>query len=157
MDFIPLSLPIPTWIPVLQVIGIFLVLSGLPLAFKKVSDSKWAGVCIAAIGLGLVAMLVSFIGTGVQKDATREALAEWESAVVAEVQDVYGIELSHDEFVALDFPAAEPDENFVAYGTIADTVVKGGMVKQKATTLIWSDGELSLGSLKGELVSVRGH
>lgn len=156
MDFIPLSLPIPTWIPVLQVIGIFLVASGVPLAFKKVSDSKWAGVCITTMCLGLVAMLVGFIGTGIQKDTTREALADWESAVVAEVQDVYGIELSHDEFVMLGFPATEPDEDFVAYGTIADTVVKGGMVKQKATTLIWSDGELSLGSLKGELTTVGG-
>lgn len=156
MDFIPLSLPVPTWIPVLQVIGILLILSGLPLAFKKVSDSKWAGVCITTMCLGLVAMLVAFVGTGIQKDTTREALTEWESAVVAEVQDVYGIELSHDEFVALDFPATEPDEAFVAYGTIADTVVKGDMVKQKATTLIWSDGELSLGSLKGELTRVGG-
>lgn len=155
MDFIPLTVPDGTWVSVIQVVGVgLMVISAVPLVFKKVSETKWATVCAVGLSLGVVAALASLIGAGVLKDATLANAAEWERSVIAEVQDVYGVELSHDEFVALDFPATEPKEDFVAYGTIADTVVKGGQVKQKATTLIWSDGELSLASLKGELTPV---
>lgn len=156
MDFISLDSPDGSWIFVLQVIGLALVILSLPLVFKPVSDSKWGIVFIITLGLGVVSALVSFVGVGFQKDAELRATADWESAVIAEVQGVYGIELSHDEFVALDFPATEPDGDFVAYGTIAETVVKSGRVGQKATTLIWLDGELSLGSLKGELTMADG-
>lgn len=156
MDFISLTLPDGAWTYVCMFVASLLLLGAVPLASSKVADSKWAVVCFIALGLAVVVALVGFGGAGFYKEAKKNALADWESAVVAEVQDVYGIELSHDEFVALGFPATEPDEDFVAYGTIADTVVKGGMVKQKATTLIWSDGELSLASLKGELTTVGG-
>lgn len=155
MDFIPLTVPDGSWVPALQVTALALmVISAVPLAFKKVSGSKWTTVCAVGLGLGAVAALASLIGGGALKDATLAGMTERERAVIAEVQDVYGIELSHDEFVALDFPEWEPKDDFVAYGTIADTTVKGGQVKQRALTLIWSDGELSLASLKGELTPV---
>ncbi len=154
MDFIPLNVPDGSWILPLQFTAAGLMLFGIPLVSKKVTDSKWAIVCFVGLGLGLLLAMTSFMATSFQKDGERVARSDWESAVIAEVQGMYGIELSHDEFVALDFPATEPDEDFVAYGTIADTVVKGGQVKQRALTLIWSDGELSLASLKGELVLV---
>lgn len=154
MDFIPLNVPDGSWILPLQFTAAGLMLFAIPLLFKRVTDSKWAAVCFVALGLAVILAMTSFMAASFQKDGERVARADWESAVIAEVQDAYGVELSHDEFVALDFPATEPEEDFVVYGTITDTVVKGSQVKQKATTLIWSDGELSLGFLKGELLPV---
>lgn len=154
MDFIPLNAPDGSWTLVLQFIALGLMLFAVPLVFKRVTDSKWAGVCFIALGLSLALGIVGLIGIAFQKGAEQEARIEWENAVISEVQDVYGIKLSHDEFVALDFPVTEPDEDFVTYGTITDTVAKDSQVEQRATTLIWSDGALSLSSFEGELTSV---
>ena len=104
--------------------------------------------------LGLLAVMVSLFAPAFGAapafgDGNRMA---WQSEVIAEVEDSYGIKLTQEEFQELRFPAVEPDEDFVAYGSIPRTMKVGDTMAQETVTLIWSEGELFLGTTDGSTV-----
>lgn len=95
----------------------------------------------------LGALFVAFIG-GNREDISP---SEWSLQAQAEVEDAYSVELTEDEVYGLEFPAEEPTEDFVVYGTIQRDEESGSGFERQNITLIWSDGELRLaGSVDGE-------
>lgn len=110
-----------------------------------------AGLASAIAGVAVTfgtIVIATFVTGGVTAK-----MSEWRAEVMAEVKDAYGIELTQEEFKELGFPRSEPEEDFVAYGTIPNTVKVGDAIERRDITLIWSEGELFLGTTEGATVT----
>lgn len=145
MDFITIA-PVadPTWAVITATVGLFLILASM-LMMKAPSDA------VAATGLavgfaGIVGIAVGLTVMFFSNGAAQASSSQWQSDVKDEVKDVYGIELTAEEFKALDFPTQKPDEDFVAYGTISETTQVGDNFERYDITLIWANDELLLAS-----------
>lgn len=151
MDFIPLaSAPDLSWAIPTAIVALVMLVVGYLLINSGFSDAvAFFGLVLALLGLfGMaVCVTVSAIEFNVRNEAGRERSA----AIIEEVKDVYGIKLRTADYAALGFPRTEPEEDFVAYGTISETTQVGDKFERHDITLVWAHGKLILaGSVDGE-------
>lgn len=106
--------------------------------------SRVVGVIICV--LALVGSVVGFISFQNSLDAYKEAVADRKAAIIDEADEMYGVELSDEDFEALEFPAEKPKDDFVVYGTFSETEKSGDGYDRHDITLIWDGGELLLAS-----------
>lgn len=143
-----------SWAPLVMVIG-FIVLVVFSVTINFVANSakaeKIGTALFIGLGMGGFAFLIGMGALIFSMTSTVSAVAEWKSNAIAEVEETYGFELTSGEFSALHFPKSEPEDDFVAYGSIARTEKSGDSFEKRELTLIWSDGELFLAeSVDGE-------
>lgn len=142
MDIISLpEAPSPLWFSTIMLGTFTVVIIGLVVA---TAWSRVVGVIICA--LALVGSLFGFISLTNALDDYNESVADRQAAIIAEAEEMYGVELSDEDFEALKFPATGPEEDFVVYGTISETAKSGEGYDRHDITLIWDDGELLLAS-----------
>lgn len=142
MDIISLpDVPNTQWLPVIMLGTWTVVILGLLVA---TAWSRVFGVIICA--LALVGSAVGFFSIANSLGSYNDAVDERKEAIVSEVDDLYGVELSDEDFEALGFPTEEPKDDFVVYGTISETEKSGSGYERHDITLIWDDGELLLAS-----------
>lgn len=147
MDIISLpDAPSAQWLPVIMLGTFTVVILGLLVA---AAWSRVVGVIICL--LALVGSGVAFFSVSNDIRSYDEAVEERKAAIIDEAEDLYGVELSDEDFETLSFPTEEPKDDFVVYGTISETEKSGDGFERHDITLIWSDGELLLaGSVDGE-------
>lgn len=147
MDIISLpEAPSTQWASIIMLGTVAVVILGM------VVMTAWyriVGIIICA--LALVGSAVGFIWFSNSLNAYNEAADDRKASIIDEAEDVYGVELSDEDFEALEFPTEKPKDDFVVYGTISETEKSGDGFERHDITLIWSDGELLLaGSVDGE-------
>lgn len=148
------DLPDVSWAPLTMVIGFFIIIVfsvGSTFASGFRNEEKAATALFIGGGVGGITFLV---GMGVlifSMVGMTNAVADWKKAAIAEVEETYGIELTASDFYDLGFPKHEPEDDFVAYGSINRTERAGDTFEKRELTLIWAVGELFLAeSVDGE-------
>lgn len=142
MDIISLpAAPDAFWFSTIMLGTLTVVIIGLVVA---TAWSRVVGVIICV--LALAGSLFGFASLTNALDDYNEAVADRQAAIIAEADEMYGVELSDEDFEALEFPTEEPDEDFVVYGTISETEKSSDGYDRHDITLIWDDGELLLAS-----------
>lgn len=145
-----------SWAPLVTVIGfavivVFLVTATCVSGSFRVDTERLIIPLVSGVIVGGLAFLVGLVSLIVSSNSAISARADWKVRAIAEVEETYGIELSGSEFAALQFPMFEPEDEFVAFGSIDRTEKSGDAFEKRELTLIWSDGELFLAeSVDGE-------
>ena len=97
----------------------------------------------------VVLMSASIVGLGVGAiipiAAKQEALEARNGKVIDAIEEDYGIELTDDEFYALDYPSSKPQGDFELFGSTEKTVqIEGTRFSQRDIYLVWADGGFGL-------------
>jgi len=135
MDFISTALP-PTYTFVVLAAG---VVAGLGAGFAALGHLTWDNRLLVS---GAIAAVVGIIGVGTGVYLSVSQLANGQLAVIAAVEDRYGLTLEISDLAELNYPESEPKSGTTAtYGT-ANVDIDG---VSTPVTLAWSkDGMLLL-------------
>lgn len=145
-----------SWAPVVTVIGFvvlvaFLVTATCVSGSFRLNPERLIVPLVSGVVVGGVTFLIGLVSLVISSNSAISAVGDWKVRAIAEVEETYGIELSRSEFAALQFPMFEPEDDFVAFGSIDRTEKSGDVFEKRELTLIWSDGELFLAeSVDGE-------
>lgn len=143
MNFVELG-PINPFSLVFLGLGVALFLFGLWLGPRtENSFVAFLAMVVALVGVVGFALGMSSI-SGIPQTAQRIEVGE-------QIEESYGLELSHEELTELDYPVAEPEGDFEVFGSIfRDQRTEDGFERTEIF-LIWRDGEMALaGSPDGE-------
>jgi len=146
MDFIAPE-PIDSTIFTLMGVGGIILLGVFAFGFfvlmtqKRVS--KWLAVVVALSMVG--GMVLALMGDGLSDHAKRNALQERDSRVIAAIEEIYELELTESELAKLNYPKAEPESNFEAFGSI-DKITKAGDEKllERKLYLVWDEDSFGI-------------
>ena len=137
MDFVQATNGHPSNI----ILGTFAAVSALGFIILAISrvrkDGKGTAIAVAAIALlglgGLSVLAFTSPNYRAQKVEAREALSEH-----------YGIDLTRDEMVDLEYPNSIPSKGFQSYGSIERVVPAEGGYEERKLRLVADRGEILL-------------
>lgn len=122
---------------------------GAFLATTKNSSKKRIALGMALVVASFVGMVVTPLIVFVLGDAREN------DERLTEVQRVYGLDISTNDFHALKYPTSQPSEDFRAYGTATITTEQeNGELEQKRLTLVWQDKEFRLFQGEGAIITL---
>lgn len=146
MQHIEIQNLIPAWVGVLGWIGtgVFLLASLYFIIRHTRRHSERDSVISYSLMIPLAAcFLIALMSTTANRPEQIEAFRQ-------AVSERYGVELSDEELVELDYPREEPSTDFEAFGSFSETNRIGDKIISNTTHLIWENGELFLADSSGE-------
>jgi len=125
------------------VVCIILMVSG----YRR-SDAKGKLLLVLAWISVVVGLVLTVIGMSVTPNTLDELSAKLgaqTASAQAEIEKVYGLELTESEVEALKYPTEAPEKDFNVYGSILQREqIEGAQFVERTIYLVWADGELQL-------------
>lgn len=137
------------FLPYLPLLLSFMVLGIIGAFMAPAESTKRAAVGLTLVVIAVAGALSSSFAISTSTDKSEQ------DARLAEVQRVYGLDISNRDFYELKYPLNLPSDNFRTYGTATVTTEKkDGGLAQRRLTLVWKDGEFRLFQGEGAITTL---
>jgi hypothetical protein len=126
------------------VIGLILCSTKLKNSSAKVGGAVTALGSLAVL-VGLALAIVGFALTPNYVEQIHATFAAQNAGARAEIERVYGLELTEAEVEELMYPYEDPETDFMVFGSIEQREqIEGAQFEERTIYLVWADDELQL-------------